>query len=56
MIGTVSLGDELGSEIAVGDGDVASDEGTMAGIVRAGSLAEGGLVAVSELIFLPWMD
>jgi hypothetical protein len=51
-----SLGDELGGEVAVGDGDVTGDEGAEAGLAGTGVFAERGLVAVSELFFLPGED
>lgn len=46
-------GDELGDEIAIGDGDVGGEEGGGAGLPGTGALAEGGLVTVPELLLLP---
>lgn len=47
---------EICSEGAVEDGDVGGEEGRGVGFAGAGSFAEGGLVAGSELFLLPSGD
>jgi len=47
------FGGEFGGEVAVGDSDVGGDEGGGAGGAGSGSLAEWGLVAGPEFLFLP---
>lgn len=44
---------EFGGKVTVGDGDVGGDEGGGAGYTGSGSLAEWGLLAGSEFLFLP---
>jgi len=47
------FGGEFGGEVTVGDGDIGGDEGGGAGDAGSSSLAEWGLVAGSEFLFLP---
>lgn len=49
----IVLWGEFGGEVAVGDGDLGGDEGGGARGAGLGALAEWGLVAGSELLFLP---
>lgn len=49
----IVFGGEFGGEVAVGDCDVGGGEGGGAGGAGSGSLAEWGLVAGSEFVFLP---
>lgn len=56
MIRILILGEELGGEVAVGNGNIMGNKGRGSGVEGAGSLAEGGLIAGSEFVLLPWED
>lgn len=56
MIWVLIPREELGSEVPVVDRYVMSNKGTGSRLKGAGSLAEGSLVTVPELVLLPWED